>query len=594
MTRLLLIALLAAAPGLAQVSEDPNDQPETLLARIKLAVQRYQENHPDSREAVPLRRRGAVHFINMDGTNTLLAGDDLTREDDNGNVVPAEPLLYTTRGGGWVRLGTGTNLYIRNTAYGHMVEHRWRSADRATVYTFGIGIPELTRVEGPESEDFTFTWANAPWTLTLENNGVSMRSAPIATRRGAVTHSSRLNWNNWTPAVNADGDIAGDIPFIFSRPVMVGADGSRTPCGPWVIRTGVINGQFTCDDSALPDAALPYYIDPETANYSNTGLYTALGWAASNPSWVYNDCKPGWQYTGQVTRQLKMCITGFNTSLSGTINSVTMTATTGVGGLGGDGLRGGYKNDATLSTSATDALTWWINDPTTRAGDAWFIAYNAIPQNSSFTVDLTSPDSNINKAGQTAIRMWPGAGGIWNYSNIITITDWTLSVNYTPAYTPTTGNVSGIPANFLYGVWFDISATVSDQNGYADISYWHLLINYGVDGAYACYLLLTHNGNYIQLLNDVASDWGPGYTMGSATYAANSQCQISLANSSFSVGGNNATANLRLRFMPGALVRNPMNAYLWVTDATAASGWAYANNTGYVRTRPKLIITSQH
>ena len=572
MKRLLLLLLMLAAPGVAQVSDDPDDQPETLLARVRLAVQRYQEAHPRSREAVPLRRRGAVHFINEDGTNTLLAGDDLTRQDDNGNTLIAEPLLYTTRAG-WIRLGTGTNLIIRRTAYGHQVEHRFRSADGATVYTFGLGIPELTRVEGAESRAFTFTWAQAPWTLTLENNGVSLRSAPIATRRGTITHSARLNWNNWTAAESADGDITGDIAFRISRAVMVGADGSRTPCSAWDLRTGIINAQFTCDDSTLPDSALPYYIDPETANYSTTGLYTALGYASGNPTWVYNDCKPGWQYTGQV-------------------NSATMTATTGVGGLGGDGLRGGYKNDATLSTSTTDALTWWINDPTTRSGDAFFVAYNAIPQNSSFTVDLTSPDSNINKAGQTAVRMWPGAGGIWSYSNVITITDWTLSVNYTPAYTPTTGNVSGIPANFHYGVWHSISGTVSDQNGYGDLVYWHLLINYGVDGYLACYLQLFPNSNNLKLLNDAATDWGATYTMGAAQVVANSQCQIDLGNSSFSNSGNTSTANLRLRFMPGALLRNPMNAYLWVTDATASSGWAYANNTGYVRTRPKLIVTA--
>ena len=104
--------------------------------------------------------------------------------------------------------------------------------------------------------------------------------------------------------------------------------------------------------------------------------------------------------------------------------------------------------------------------------------------------------------------------------------DATITVNYTiPNSLPTTGAVSGFPANFHYGVWFNISATVSDADGYANISYWHLLVNYGVDGSYACYLLLTHNGNYIQLLNDAATVWSGAYTMGSATYPANSQCQ---------------------------------------------------------------------
>ena len=58
------------------------------------------------------------------------------------------------------------------------------------------------------------------------------------------------------------------------------------------------------------------------------------------------------------------------------------------------------------------------------------------------------------------------------------------------------------------------------------------------------------------------------------------------------LSGNNATANLRIRFMPGALVRNPMNSYLWVTDAVGNSNWQGPKQTGYVRTRSKLIVRS--
>ena len=194
----------------------------------------------------------------------------------------------------------------------------------------------------------------------------------------------------------------------------------------------------------------------------------------------------------------------------------------------------------------------------------------------------------VNKTGDSSVTTSCGAYS-WHYWFT---TSAYIEVDYTiPNSLPTTGTVTGFPANFHYGVWFNISATVSDADGYANISYWHLLVNYGVDGYLACYLLLTHNGNYIQLLNDAATNWGSGYTMGSATYAANSQCQIDLANSSWTLSGNNATANLRVRIMPGALVRNPMNSYLWVTDAVGNSNWQGPKQTGCVRTRSKLVVT---
>jgi hypothetical protein len=57
----------------------------------------------------------------------------------------------------------------------------------------------------------------------------------------------------------------------------------------------------------------------------------------------------------------------------------------------------------------------------------------------------------------------------------------------------------------------------------------------------------TKLGSQLKLLNDVCSDWGATYTTGAAQYASNSQCQIDLANSSFTNSGNNTTANLRIR-----------------------------------------------
>ena len=164
---------------------------------------------------------------------------------------------------------------------------------------------------------------------------------------------------------------------------------------------------------------------------------------------------------------------------------------------------------------------------------------------------------------------------------------------------PVTVSVVGLSGDFNVGVEQTVTAKVRDPNGYADITNFNVLLNYGVDGYWSCYCLVYPNGNYFHLLNDAGDSWGPAYTFGVAGTAANSSCKVNAATSSRSVSGTDATAIFKITFLPGVFSRpsrpiSAVNSYLYVTDnAGATAGWNGPYQTSTARSGPKLIVTSQ-
>jgi hypothetical protein len=88
-----------------------------------------------------------------------------------------------------------------------------------------------------------------------------MRAA-VARKGGAQRHSFVFESAGATQTQNtAYGDLALDDAIHLTRAVLIGADKEMYPvCTPWNFSGHLL--WFTCDDTKLPDSAIPYVIDP--------------------------------------------------------------------------------------------------------------------------------------------------------------------------------------------------------------------------------------------------------------------------------------------------------------------------------------------
>jgi YD repeat-containing protein len=120
----------------------------------------------------------------------------------------------------------------------------------------------------------------------------------------------------------------------------------------------------------------------------------------------------------------------------------------------------------------------------------------------------------------------------------------------------------------------------------------YMLINYGVDGAGACYLQYSPSSNVINLMNDQGTAWSAGKTLGAAGTLANSQCQLNLAASSVSTSGNNVTTNLALTFLAG--LPGPQNVYMLTYEKSGLNtGWQQMGTwtTSSVSSQPPVPVS---
>lgn len=116
------------------------------------------------------------------------------------------------------------------------------------------------------------------WEYQAVGQGLKM-SATVAARRGKKTY--RFTYEPLGGASNLHIDPEGALrneDFVYPAPFLIGADGQRFDCGGWKL-TGK-TASFVVDDTAMPDNAIPYVIDP-------TGT-----WSAGSPTQpITND---GW------------------------------------------------------------------------------------------------------------------------------------------------------------------------------------------------------------------------------------------------------------------------------------------------------------
>ncbi len=102
------------------------------------------------------------------------------------------------------------------------------------------------------------------WFWDLDPFELKLISAPIAQREGQATYDFPVVYTDgMTPfALDADGNLeSGDL--FFGAPVLLGADGeSHDGYAAWSLAPSGAVISLMVDDTALPDSALPYRIDP--------------------------------------------------------------------------------------------------------------------------------------------------------------------------------------------------------------------------------------------------------------------------------------------------------------------------------------------
>lgn len=245
---------------------------------------------------------------------------------------------------------------------------------------------------------------------------------------------------------------------------------------------------------------------------------------------------------------------------------------------------GGFQNYASINftfsfpgatLTGSSCSTTGSGDGTT-GGFAGFCNFAATSINGTTTVRAYSPGPE-----------WC-TDCTWTYASV------TATLTYTPANSaPVTVSITGIPTNINLGVNTDFTATWRDADGWSNLTTVLFLLNNAVAGAHACYVQLDVNSQTIAIQNDGGTAFGTAVALGSANTLSNSQCQVDVANSSFtSRSGTDAVARIRIKFLPGFLAYQPFNSYLYANDSATNSGWSASKGSGTVRTGPKLFISN--
>jgi hypothetical protein len=155
------------------------------------------------------------------------------------------------------------------------------------------------------------------------------------------------------------------------------------------------------------------------------------------------------------------------------------------------------------------------------------------------TIDGTGVDSG-----------WAFAGG------------WTVTPNVAPAAISAAQGGLGVPYRFNY----------SDADGAADIVWAEILVNSGLDGRHACYVMLDPVRGKLYLANDAYNGYSGVVDLGAASTAQNSQCAINGSGSSVSSNGLGLT--LALTMTPTPAFWGSKRVYMRAVDSRGVdSGW---------------------
>ncbi|HWR35734.1 MAG TPA: putative Ig domain-containing protein [Clostridia bacterium] len=533
-----------------------------------------------------------------------ITGPAVAYKDAAGAWKPVHPVLSKIPSG-WDLTGTGVEVLVRPSGNATILGQYYVDPDTGVQDWLELDFPKVNYQAGMQ---FSYTHGSLPWTLLVDERGYTFESGPISTR-GNRTFS--YPYGSSRPlTVDADGGVTSTAPLRISRAVMVGADAVRYPCAAWAVGTTSLS--FACNDAALPAAALPYRIDPSTTvtvYKSAFGTMSGVRNSLTNLRWSGFTGMAAIQFANQLNEEgfpvaweESQPVIRFATPYpAGSVTSASFTLVRGstFTNPSGCSLNAGYVDDRAFSDANLSYFWTTTSNPITTAAQAFSAGdiYGAYDYGALTSKTFAMQHLGMFGTSSTTIRMYLSCYDPWGapsyYHSVNFTASTSMSVTYNANATPTTVSVSGIPANVPYGAWFNLAARVGDADGHANINYWHLLMNYGVDGSYACYFLFNHRTNTIQLNNDAGGNWGPAYVMGTANFLTNSQCQVDVANSNFTYpNSTDVTANLRLMFRPNAITRNPINAYLWAQDLNGAiANWSGPHATTTV-VAPLTISTT--
>ncbi|MFY9586947.1 MAG: PA14 domain-containing protein [Actinomycetota bacterium] len=204
-----------------------------------------------SEELASKRTRDSKTYRNPDGSFLGVFGHGIHYKDAAGKWVDVDHDFHASGADSVANL---SDVVVRATKSGVRLSQRIN----------GIGIAWLTPT-GPSVKGDTATYRGdegLDWSYKLTPNGVKL-TAEVASRVGPRSYSFpyELLGGARPLAQDTDGTLAGD-GFVVPRPIVEGADHESYPAGDWTLKDGALSFDF--DDSALPEDAFPYRLDPST------------------------------------------------------------------------------------------------------------------------------------------------------------------------------------------------------------------------------------------------------------------------------------------------------------------------------------------
>jgi hypothetical protein len=299
-------------------------------------------------------------FRNADHSFTLVSGSGVAYQQPNGAWPPSQlQVAALNDGSGW----NISSVPMAVSVAGSQGQVKVLSIKSGSVTT-SFQLPQLS-YNG--NDTFTFQENGTTWLLRVSEAAVDIE-ATVAKRTGKMAHT--LGYNSFGAALSVDNNGALHIggAVHVTHPLIVGANRKYYDvCSPWSTTSSGVS--FICDDTKLPDAALPYVIDP-TFNSGPTS-YDSTYFVRADEG-----CCGTTEYTDNVTWNAY-----FNIS---SIPSNAFVQSASVGGASyqwfenynsqatpacnyaGDGwttnLGGGIAGGSTLTYTMNFQMGWWNND----------------------------------------------------------------------------------------------------------------------------------------------------------------------------------------------------------------------------------------
>jgi hypothetical protein len=228
--------------------------------------------HPEAVELAEERTPGGKHYRNPDGTRSgvFSPGAVHYRAAPNGPWLEKRRLLVPgSAADEWGSTESDATMRAYRTGTGP--NRRWwvEFAEKLTGrgVRFALDVAPAPGSDAPNRLDF-----GAGWSYHHTRPGGKLTSPPFTSRIGARAYSFAYELTGGAPPLEVDSEGGLLCPGVFSMPraFALGADGKVYRASPWAFGpSGTVS--MTFDDSALPDAALPYRIDPSTQFAVATG-----------------------------------------------------------------------------------------------------------------------------------------------------------------------------------------------------------------------------------------------------------------------------------------------------------------------------------